>query len=129
MGNKRVLLTRGVKRFGRGALAFLASVMVFGGIVPSTVFAADTTANTLKVTPVRSDIEIPAGQKKTVPVTVSNVTDSPILVRAITNDFVAGDERGTPAIILDPNAFPRGHRCSRRCRAAAGSSPGCRDRS
>ncbi|HAC56039.1 TPA: hypothetical protein DCF80_00915 [Candidatus Saccharibacteria bacterium] len=87
--------------------------MVFGGIVPSTVFAADTTANTLKVTPVRSDIEIPAGQKKTVPVTVSNVTDSPILVRAITNDFVAGDERGTPAIILDPNAFAPTHSLKR----------------
>lgn len=63
------------------------------------------TANTLKVSPVRTDIEIKPGESKTVEVTVSNLTDAPITVRPVENDFVAGDERGTPALILDENEY------------------------
>lgn len=63
------------------------------------------TANTLKVSPVRTDIEIKPGESKTVEVTVSNLTDAPIAVRPVENDFVAGDERGTPALILDENQY------------------------
>lgn len=113
------MLTRGAKRFGRGALAFLAGVTLLSSILSSAAFAADTTANVLKVTPVRSDIEIPAGQKKTVPVTVTNVTDGPILVKPIMNDFVAGDERGTPAVILDENEFAPTHSLKRFMKTAS----------
>jgi len=63
------------------------------------------TANTLKVSPVRTDIEIKPGESKAVEVTVSNLTDAPITVRPVENDFVAGDERGTPALILDENEY------------------------
>lgn len=87
------------------ALTFMAS---------SQALAVDTnTANTLKVTPVRSDIEIKAGASKTVEVTVSNLTDGQITVRAVQNDFVAGDERGTPALILDDSKFAPTHSLKR----------------
>lgn len=77
-------------------------------------FAADTnTANTLKVSPVRSDIQVPAGTSKTVDVTVANLTSAPITVRPIENDFVAGDERGTPALILDVDKFAPTHSLKR----------------
>ncbi len=87
------------------ALAFMAS---------SHAFAVDTNAaNTLKVTPVRSDIQVKAGEKKTVQVTVSNLTNEPITVRPIENDFIAGDERGTPSLILDENKYAPTHSLKR----------------
>lgn len=71
------------------------------------------TANTLKVSPVRTDIEIPAGTSKNVPVTITNLTGGQITVTPISNDFVAGDERGTPALILDPDQFAPTHSLKR----------------
>jgi hypothetical protein len=76
-------------------------------------FAATNTANTLKVSPVRSDVEIKPGESKTVKTTVSNLTDAPITVAPIENDFVAGDERGTPALILDADKFAPTHSLKR----------------
>jgi len=70
-------------------------------------------ANTLKVSPVRSDIEVKAGETKTVQVIVTNLTDAPVIVKPITNDFIAGDERGTPALILDAEQFAPTHSLKR----------------
>lgn len=70
-------------------------------------------ANTLKISPVRSDIEIPAGTSKKVSVTVSNLTDAPITVRPVENDFIAGDEKGTPALILDADKYAPTHSLKR----------------
>lgn len=76
--------------------------------------AADSnTANTLKVSPVRTDVEIKPGESKTVKVTVTNLTKAPITVSPIENDFVSGDERGTPALILDANKFAPTHSLKR----------------
>lgn len=109
-----MLLTRRIHKPSRVALAFIASVLLFSGVQPSAASAAqDTTANTLKVMPVRSDIEISPGERKTVPVSVVNLTGGPILVRPIANDFVAGDERGTPALILDEKEFASTHSLKR----------------
>lgn len=71
------------------------------------------TANTLKVSPIRTDIEILPGESKTVPVTITNLTKSSISVTPITNDFVAGDDRGTPALILDADKFAPSHSLKR----------------
>ncbi|MGB4957233.1 MAG: DUF916 domain-containing protein [Candidatus Saccharimonas sp.] len=77
-----------------------AACITFG---TTHVFAAEKTnqANTLKVSPVRTDIEINPGESKVVQVFVTNLTSAPITVRPVENDFIAGDERGTPALILD----------------------------
>jgi hypothetical protein len=74
---------------------------------------ANNSANTLKVSPVRTDIEILPGESKTVPVTVTNLTNAPVSVASITNDFVAGDDRGTPALILDADKFAPSHSLKR----------------
>lgn len=79
----------------------------------SVASAADNTANTLKLSPVRTDIEIEPGTSKTVQITATNLTKAPITVRPITNDFVAGDERGTPALILDADKFAPTHSLKR----------------
>ena len=84
-------------------------------LVNAPTFAQSTSnaANTIKVTPVRSDIEIAPGQSKTVQVTVTNLTGAPISVAPIANDFVAGDDRGTPALILDADKFAPSHSLKR----------------
>lgn len=71
------------------------------------------TANTIKVTPVRSDIQVVPGASTTVQVTVSNLTNKAISVTPVSNDFVAGDDRGTPALILDADKFAPSHSLKR----------------
>lgn len=81
----------------------------------SRVHAApvSNTANTLKISPVRRDIEIKPGESKTVQATVTNLTNSSITVRPIENDFVSGDESGNPALILDANKYAPTHSLKR----------------
>lgn len=71
------------------------------------------TANVIKVSPVRSDIEIPAGTSKKIQMAITNLTKGSITVKPIQNDFVAGDERGTPALILDEDKFAPTHSLKR----------------
>lgn len=82
---------------------------------PSTFAATQTNqANTLKVSPVRSDIQIEPGESKTVQTTVSNLTNAPITISPIENDFVAGPkEDGAPALILDSNQYAPTHSLKR----------------
>lgn len=87
-------------------------ILTMATLSPST-YATTNAANTLKIAPVRSDIEVEKGKEHSVEVTISNLTDSDITVRAITNDFIAGDERGTPALILDPEKYAPTHSLKR----------------
>ena len=75
--------------------------------------APNGTANVLKVSPVRSDIEIAAGTSKKVQMTLTNLTNKSITVKPLQNDFIAGDERGTPALILDEEKFAPTHSLKR----------------
>ena len=75
--------------------------------------AATVTANTLKVSPVRTDVTVKPGETKTVKVTVTNPSDSEVMVRPIQNDFIAGDEDGTPALILEEDEYAPKHSLKR----------------
>jgi hypothetical protein len=75
--------------------------------------ASAQTANTLKVSPIRSDVQIQPGESKTIQITVSNLTGASITVHPSVNDFVSGDERGTPALILDEDTFAPSHSLKR----------------
>ncbi len=93
-----------------GVFAVLAVLL----LAPHTFAASKSNpANTLKISPVRSDVQIKPGTTQTVQVTVSNLTKSPITVSPIENDFVAGDERGTPALILDADKYAPTHSLKR----------------
>ncbi|MBH1956910.1 DUF916 domain-containing protein [Candidatus Saccharibacteria bacterium] len=76
-------------------------------------FAQTNTANTLKVSPVRTDVTIQAGETKKVQTVVTNLTKSPITVRPVENDFVSADENGTPGLILDENKYAPTHSLKR----------------
>lgn len=91
----------------------IVAILLVIGLSSVNKTAAVSTANTLKVSPVRTDIEIQPGASKTVKTTITNLTKDSITVRAIGNDFVAGDERGTPAIILDENSYAPTHSLKR----------------
>ncbi len=88
-----------------------AVVSVFLAVGQVSTAAADT--NTLKVSPVRSDIEIKPGESQIVRTTITNLTNEEISVRPVTNDFVSRDERGTPSLILDENEFAPSHSLKR----------------
>lgn len=91
--------------------AFLALAVLTVGLSSQQAHAA--TANTLKVSPVRSDIELKPGESKTIKTVVTNLTKEEISVRPVTNDFVSGDERGTPALILEADQFAKSHSLKR----------------
>ena len=109
----------GIKRIQmnfRAVAALVVGLSVLLTLLASThTFAQSTSnaANTIKVTPVRSDIVVAPGESKTVQVTVTNLTSAPISVAPIANDFVAGDDRGTPALILDADKFAPSHSLKR----------------
>ncbi len=60
--------------------------------------------NGLKVSPVHTDLTIPAGISKTVDVYITNVTSQTTTFQVTINDFQAsGDESGNPALLLKDN--------------------------
>ena len=107
------LSTKSVIALAVGAALLASSLVLTVHAVSENNDAVDDSTNTLKVSPVRSDIKINPGQKKTVETIVTNLTDKEILIKAVTNDFIAGDERGTPALILDENEFAPTHSLKR----------------
>lgn len=96
-------------------------VLVIAVVAVSLIFvrstsaqsASSNSANTLKITPVRSDVQVEPGKSGKVDVTVSNLTDAPIVVKPIQNDFIQGDENGTPSLILDENEYAPTHSLKR----------------
>lgn len=97
-----------------GALLFVSSIVSLMGFYPAgAVTSINNSANTLKISPIRSDISIKAGETGTVKITVTNLDKVPIQVQPIENDFVARDESGTPALILNQNQYAPTHSLKR----------------
>ena len=94
-------------------LAIVASLSFLLATLPVHAAPINNTPNTLKVSPVRTDVEISPGESRTVKMTVTNLTTAPIMVRPVANDFISGDERGTPALILDADKFAPTHSLKR----------------
>jgi hypothetical protein len=97
-----------------GASALALALLVTLLVAPhASAQSVSNGANTIRVSPVRSDIQIMPGSSQTVEVTVSNITGASLSVTPITNDFVAGDDRGTPALILDADKYAPSHSLKR----------------
>lgn len=97
----------------RVVVGLIVAVVAVSFGVSAATHAQESTANTLKVSPVRSDIQIAAGKSGTVEIEVTNLTNAEVMVRPIENDFVQGDESGTPSIILDANEYAPTHSLKR----------------
>lgn len=70
-------------------------------------------SNTLRISPVRTDLTIQPGSSSKVQLFVTNLTSNTVALKPIENDFVAGDEKGTPSIILDENSYAPTHSLKR----------------
>lgn len=114
-GKEAEVSTRRITRTIKfGALLLVASVITLMGFHQAS--AADeikNSANTLKISPVRSDISIKAGESSTVKINLTNLDNAPIQVQPIENDFVARDESGTPALILNADQYAPTHSLKR----------------
>lgn len=97
--------------------AVVAALALVVLVSPQVAYAQTTktnpSTNVLKVSPVRSDIQIKPGESKTVTTTITNLTDQAITVQAVENDFIAGDDRGTPALILEADKYAPTHSLKR----------------
>lgn len=104
----------------------LALTLLFGGTaLAATAKTTQSTAqpnasngaasdNGLKVSPVRTDVSIPAGTSQQLTITVSNVTTDVSSYDVVVNDFTAsGDESGEPQILLDANKYAPTHSLKR----------------
>lgn len=107
-------------RFGYSSFILVFAAAIIAGISflilhdTKTAYAAnDASSSVLKVSPVRKDIQITQGTGDVVKVFVTNVTKDKISVKPIENDFIAGDENGTPALILDANKYAPTHSLKR----------------
>lgn len=74
---------------------------------------AQASNSTIKITPIRSDIEVKPGESRQVQISVSNLTSSPLTMQLIENDFIAGDESGGPALVLDADTYAPTHSLKR----------------
>ncbi len=84
-----------------------ATIALFGLVVTPIFAQIDQQAagNGFRISPVRSDLVIEAGQSETITLTLENPADVPTTARAIVNDFIASDsEDGEPRLILDESA-------------------------
>lgn len=113
MGNIEVLLQRIQSNFRVVVFTVIAAVLLASSQMFVSAQEVDNVANTLRVTPVRTDIEVQPGQTRVVKTAVTNLTDAPIAVRPVMNDFIAGDEFGTPSLILDEDEFAPTHSLKR----------------
>ena len=87
-------------------LASLAMTVAFIAANSSAQSAENTgTANALKISPLRTDVQVEQGSSATVKVIVTNPSSETVSVRVIQNDFIAGDEDGTPAIYLEETEY------------------------
>lgn len=95
------MLRRNIALLGLSASVFTILLSAVP-LVNAQQATQQSTGNALKISPVRTDLEIKAGEAKSIDVYVQNMTSSSTKLRGIINDFVAGkDENGTPNIILD----------------------------
>ena len=98
-------------------LALVAGILSLVVVSASTLqaYAATNTAspgsgNGLKISPVRTDLTLNPGATQTVDIIVQNVTSSTAILNVLINDFTASnDEKGDPAIILNPSTSAPSH--------------------
>ncbi len=93
------------------ALGFVVASL--SGIVIVNAQTGGVAGNGIKVSPVRTDLTINAGESKTVTLSVQNITTTSADFQAIINDFVPNGEEGQPALILDADKFAPSHSLKR----------------
>lgn len=101
--------------------AAAALLVALSGLVGTAwkgnAYAAQTSSvggNALKVSPVRQDLVLDPGTKKTLQIFVTNVSSVSATLHVAENDFMASpNESGTPSVILDEDKYAPAHSLKR----------------
>ena len=93
-----------------GQLGGYASAATSKTVTPNPI---NNNANSLKISPLRTDVTLQPGTSGKVQTFVTNVTKATIVLKPIENDFISGDEKGTPSLILDENSYAPSHSLKR----------------
>lgn len=95
-----------------GIVLAVMGVLLFGlsnnAALAQTARSPQQAMNTLRVSPLRTDISLDPGETSVVRVTIANPSSQSITIKADVNDFTTQDEDGTPALLLDDaSAMPK----------------------
>ncbi len=72
--------------------------------------ATQQSTDSLRISPLKTDLNLKPGESGTVKMYIQNLTSQQLTLRAVNNDFIAGNkENGEPNIILDENEFAPTH--------------------
>ncbi len=85
------------------ALTFVFSAVLAGPIVNAQNAGQQGGGSGLQVSPTRTDLSGQPGEKKTVTITLKNITQTELTAQAVLNDFKSDNSSGTPQIIVDNN--------------------------
>ena len=94
-------MTLSLKRGISGAGALLIVFALFSTI--SRVNAQETSGSGLRISPTRSVLSLVPGDSNTITQSVKNVTQNPITVQPVLNDFESDGVTGEPKLIGDTN--------------------------
>jgi hypothetical protein len=94
-------MTLSLKRGISGAGALLIVFALFSTI--SRVNAQETSGSGLRISPTRSELSLVPGDSNTITQTVKNVTQNPVTVQPVLNDFESDGVTGEPKLIGDTN--------------------------
>lgn len=84
---------------------FVGGIFLVAGLIPLAAVAqnSQSAGNGLQISPTRTDISAQPGEVKPFEVTLKNITDIKLTLRATLNDFESDNETGNPQIIVDEN--------------------------
>lgn len=90
-----------IKRVMSGMGAALIAVAMFSAII--TVNAQENSGSGLRISPTRSELSLVPGDSSIITQTVKNVTQNPVTVQPVLNDFESDGVTGEPKLIGDTN--------------------------
>lgn len=94
--------------FKRVFTAVLATMLLVSTLaVTRAVQAQDTGGSGLRISPTRSELSIVPGDSREITQTVRNVTQSPVTVQPVLNDFESDGVSGEPKLVGDPAEVSR----------------------
>lgn len=89
-----------IKRFSIAIMSLVAVLALFATTLP--INAQDTSGSGLRISPTRTDLSLVSGDSREIIQTVKNVTQNPVTVEPVLNDFESDGVTGEPNLIGDP---------------------------
>lgn len=98
-----------MKKMIANVLVAAALTITAGLMLPTdhSFAQSNDNVNSLRLSPLRTDIKVEPGEAVAVTVYVQNMTERAVTYQPIANDFVAQDENGTPGLLLNEGEFAK----------------------